>query len=76
MSVGGSAGKDGNPGLFDCLGQDSVNYPSGLRDAMETLWEYAEKAGLSDEQLQEHLDQLAAWVTSCETSRPGGIFDR
>jgi hypothetical protein len=76
ISVGGPAGKDGHPGLFACLGQDFVNYPSGLRDAMETLWEYAEEAGLSDEQLQECLDQLAAWVTTCETSRPDGIFDR
>jgi hypothetical protein len=43
---------------------------------MATLWEYAESNGLTDVQLQQHLDQLAEWVSLCESSRPGGIFDR
>lgn len=75
MSINGDCDKEGKPVLYENFSQDSINWPSGLPSAMETLWDYAEKHNLTDDQLQDHLDQLANWVSTCERSQPGGIFN-
>ena len=51
--------KDAIPACSPISGKDSGNDPSGLANAMETLWDYAEKPDFTDEQLQQYLDQLA-----------------
>ncbi len=74
ISINGESDKSGKPFLYSNFEQDSINWPSGLPDAMETLWEHAQQQALSDEQLQPYLAELAEWVSTCERARPGGIF--
>jgi hypothetical protein len=72
ISIGGECDKTGRPFLYDNFKQDSINWPIGLPNALATLWDYAEQHGLTDEQLQPHLDKLGQWVTNCERGRPTG----
>ena len=71
---GARSGKDGSPGLYNCLEHDSINYPEDLPGYMKWLWLQAEEKGLSHDEVQEALNDLAEWVSNCEKSTPRGIF--
>ena len=76
MAIGGPCDKGGRPFLFQNLDQDFIRYPVGLADSLEWLWEKAASEGLSHEQVQEALQQLADWVSETEKSGPnGGVWE-
>ena len=68
------AGKKGT-GLFHLLDHDSINYPEELPGYFEWLWEQAAERGLTHEQVQEAVGQLAQWVSTCERGSPTGVFE-
>lgn len=68
--VGGKAGT----GLFHLLDHDSINYPEELPGYLEWLWEQAADAGLSHDEVQEALSDLAEWTSLCEQHSPSGVF--
>ncbi len=71
---GGPCNKKGQPFLFENLDHDGINYPEELPGYMQWLWDQAKEEGLTHEQVQDALDQLARWVSLCEKNSPGGIF--
>jgi hypothetical protein len=66
-------GKPGT-GLFDLLDHDSINYPEELPGYLEWAWTRAAEDGLSPDELQQALTELAEWVSIVESSSPVGIF--
>jgi len=74
MAQKGAGDKKGQPGLMRILDHDSVNYPEALPEYMEWLWDKAYEDGLSPEEVQESLDEIGEWISSCERQSPKGIF--
>jgi hypothetical protein len=72
--VGGISDTRGNPGLFEILNHDSINYPHDIGNYLNVLWRRAKQDKMSEEQIQMHLNVLAKWVSECEQSTPRGIF--
>jgi len=72
--IGGSCDKQGNPFLFDNLEHDTINYPEALGGYMEWLWDQAQDQNMNDDQIQEALDQLGAFIQQTEKASPAGIF--
>ena len=66
--------KTGHPGLFEQLRHDSIQYPHDLGGWLEWLWMQAQKKGMTGEELQTALQQLADWVSQTEASVPKGKF--
>jgi len=76
IAIGGPCDKGGRPFLFENLRQDSIQFPEGLDGWMEWLWTKAAEDGLSAEQVQAGLQQLADWVSATERNAPcGGIWE-
>ena len=76
IAIGGPCDKGGRPFLYENFRQDSINFPSGLEDSMEWLWELASSQGLSHEAVQAALQQLADWVSATEKGKPSsGIWE-
>jgi hypothetical protein len=76
ISIGGPCDKGGRPFLFENFRQDSIHFPEGLDGWMEWLWNQAAERGLTAEQVQAGLQQLADWVSNTERSAPsGGIWE-
>jgi len=76
IMINGPCDKGGRPFLFRNFDQDSIRYPSSLADNLEWLWERAATAGLSHDQVQEALQQLADWVSETENGGPsGGVWE-
>lgn len=71
----GRVGRQDGTGLFHLLDHDSINYPEALPGYLEWLWDRSEAEGLSHDQVQGALNQLAEWVRTCEQSSPTGIFE-
>lgn len=71
----GDCNKEAKPVLFEVLRHESVNYPKSLPGYFDWLWERAEEDGLTHDEVQNALNDLAEWVSSCEKSSPSGIFD-
>lgn len=72
FAIGGPCDKGGRPFLFDNFRQDSIQHPHRLDGWFEWLWDQAESKGLSKEQVQEALNELAAWVSETEQKVPSG----
>lgn len=73
--IGGPCDKGGRPFLFENFRQDNIQHPSDLPGWLEWLWEQAKDQGLSHEQVQAALQQLADWVSTVEKSSPdGGVW--
>jgi len=70
LSHTGECDKCAQPHFFDSLRHDSVQYPRGASDWFEWLWDQAKQKGLSHEQVQSALDQIAAWINQTEKSAP------
>ena len=76
VSIGGPCDKSGQPFLFKNLDHDGIQYPSGLAGLLGWLWEKAASDGLSKQQVQVALQQLADWVSSTEKSMPkNGLWE-
>lgn len=74
VAIGGECDPSGEPYLFENLKQDSINYPAELGEYLAYLWKRAKEDGLSDAEVQQHLDALGQWIQVTERSTPGGIF--
>lgn len=73
VSIQGDCTPNGEPFLQKNLRQDSIQHPASLGDAME--WLFNEHPELTDEELQEGLNQVAEWVSITEKATPtGGVF--
>jgi hypothetical protein len=66
--------KSGSSGLYELLDHDSINYPEELPGYFAWLWKQAAEQGLSHEDVQLALKQLADWVSLCEKNTPKGLF--
>lgn len=66
----GECDKGGNPYLFKSLEHDLIFYPNGLDGHFEWLWKQAHENGLSKEQVQEAINELASWVSKTEKDTP------
>ncbi|EWG09313.1 hypothetical protein [Cytobacillus firmus] len=73
LSHKGQGGKNAEPVLSYILRHDSVSYPQNLPRIMEDIWIRAEDEGLTKEQVQEMLNQVAEWVSIVEKSYPDNI---
>ncbi|MGC6586131.1 hypothetical protein ACPV3A_14335 [Paenibacillus sp. Dod16] len=73
-TYGGEMNKSCEPNLFEALRHESVIYPRNLSGFFEWLWDRAERDGLSHDEVQEALNQLANWVSNCERDAPRGVF--
>jgi len=70
LSYTGDCDKSAQPHFFDSLKHDSVQYPRGACDWFEWLWDQAKQKGLSHEQVQAALNEIAEWINSTEKSAP------
>ncbi|MDH4424331.1 hypothetical protein QEZ44_23775 [Bacillus cereus] len=70
LSLSEQGGKDAMGGLDVVLRQDYISYPYNLGFVMESLWEQAATRGLSHEQVQERLNEIANWINATERSYP------
>lgn len=76
IMIGGPCDKGGRPFLFENLRHDSIHFPEGLDGWLEWLWNKAASAGLSAEQVQQGIQELAEWVSSTEKNAPqGGVWE-
>ena len=70
VAIGGPCDTGGHPFLFQNFDQDSISYPSKLDWRLTWLWEQAKENGLSYNDVQQGLQELADWVTATEKSAP------
>jgi hypothetical protein len=76
IAIGGKCDKGGRQSLFANFRQDSIHYPEGFDGWMEWLWDQAASKGLTQQQVQAALQQLADWVSNTEKNRPtGGVWE-
>ena len=75
-AIGGPCDTGGQPFLFRNFRQDSIQFPAKLDGWLEWLWNQAAEKGLTAEQVQTALQELAAWVSQTEKSAPvGGVWE-
>jgi hypothetical protein len=72
LTIGGSCDRSGRPYLFEILRHDSISYPEDLDMWIAWLWNQAREKGLSREDVQRALNELASWVKLVETEAPRG----
>jgi hypothetical protein len=70
----GACDRRGAPTLYRALYSERVNYPAGLGDYLEHLWERAAAGETNDGDLSRALDDLCAWIAACDRSTPHGFF--
>lgn len=70
LTIGGNGDKAAYPYLFKNLEQDGIEYPRSLGKKMEWLWEEAKENGLSKDEIQEALNDLADWISEVERKSP------
>ncbi|MDR5025382.1 hypothetical protein FOL75_26705 [Bacillus thuringiensis] len=73
MSLSEQGGKDAQDSLAVLLRHDSIAYPHDLAYVMEDLWNQAADRGLSQEQVQAMLDEVANWIIATEKNYPGFV---
>ncbi|WP_141550815.1 hypothetical protein [Bacillus thuringiensis] len=66
----GQSGRDALGALIPSLRQDSVKYPHQLGDVMETIWNQAAIGGLSHNEVQSMLYDVAEWINATERAYP------
>jgi hypothetical protein len=49
---------------------EDVSYPHSVGTYFEGLWDDIDLENLSAEQIQERLDEIADWISSCSERRP------
>ncbi|AAM32673.1 MAG: hypothetical protein AB7D09_06095 [Methanosarcina sp.] len=73
FSIGGSCDKKGYPFLYENFNHDSIQYPRDFDGWLEWLWDQAASKGLSKDEVQTALQELADWVSSTEKNVPSSI---
>jgi hypothetical protein len=73
VDIQGQCDKQGAPHLFAFLRSQSIAYPAPLGDYLLFLWDAAEEESLSEEEIQQELDRLAAWIRVVEENKPKNI---
>ncbi len=68
----GPCDKTGHPVLYSNFTNDQVYYPSALKRRLEWVWNQAAEHGLTHDNVQDALDQLAHWVKSTTENAPSG----
>ncbi len=58
--------------LFENFRQDSIHYPVGQTNRMSWLWDQAAYRGLTRDEVQYGLQELAEWVRATEMKAPTG----
>ncbi len=66
--------KKGSPNLYNQLNHDSINYPEDLGFYMEYLWNTATEDNMTDEEIQEHLNEIGTWISTVEKATPSGTL--
>lgn len=75
LSISGPCDKRGQPFLFQNFEQDFIKYPHNLEMWMEWLWEKAASQGLTHDDVQNALNEIAEWVSNTEQNAPqNGIW--
>jgi hypothetical protein len=74
LSDSGDCDEQGCPVLYKIMKNDLVEYPHNLGLYLSWLWRKANETELNHEQVQSHLNQLAAWVKNVTNSRPPSEF--
>ena len=75
IAINGQCDSRGHPYLYQNFEQDSICYPNMLPAFMERLWLAAAERGLSFDEVQTALSELADWVSTCERATPSGPWD-
>lgn len=70
--MSGPCDKGGHPFLFENFNQDSIVHPNNFDGWLEWLWEQAASNGLTKDQVQTALQELADWVSNLEKNAPSG----
>ncbi len=70
LAFTGQCDRAGEPLLFNSLRHDFIQYPCGLGYWMEGLWQAAQDRGLSVQEVQAALNELAEWINATERSAP------
>ena len=70
LTTKAEGGPSGKPGLYRCFDRYTISYPSALPLLMEELWHRSRSENWTDEQMQQRLDRLSAWVSEVERSTP------
>lgn len=62
-------------GLYHLLDHESVSYPRDLSSWIDRVWQEADDGGLNADTLQEALDRVGGWISTCERAAPNdGVF--
>lgn len=64
--------RGGHPGLYYQFDHDDIDYPRNLPYMLRWLWDRARDKGLTKEQVQEAIDELANWISEIEKQSPKG----
>ncbi|MGK0535941.1 hypothetical protein [Bacillus sp. 'calajunan'] len=70
MTYNGQSGKDALEVLIPSLRHDSIVYPNNLGDVMVDIWNQAAEDGLSHEEVQSMLNDVAEWINATEKAYP------
>ncbi|MBP1155414.1 MULTISPECIES: hypothetical protein [unclassified Paenibacillus] len=73
LSYSEQGGRDAEPILGVVLRHDSVSYPRNLSSLMEDIWNRAEDEGLTHEEVQQMLNDVADWISLTERNYPDHI---
>ncbi|MEV5116675.1 hypothetical protein [Peribacillus frigoritolerans] len=73
LSYSEQGGRDAEPILGYILRHDSVSYPRTLSSLLEDIWYRAQEEGLTHEQVQKMLSDVADWVSLTERNYPNHI---
>lgn len=73
LSYNEQGGRDAEPILSYILTHDSVSYPRNVSSIMEDIWYRAQDEGLSREEVQSYLNEVAEWISLTEKNYPSHI---
>lgn len=67
LSINGPTKKDGTGALLNNLDHDYIVYPvDGIKHALETLWNLADKQEMPIDELEDKLAEIADWISAVE----------
>ena len=70
IAINGDCEPDGKPFFYENFEQDLIDFPSGFGEYLEWLWKQITNTSISNEKIQDKLQELADWVTTCEKNKP------
>lgn len=70
MAHSGPCDQEGSPHLIGNFNQDYIRYPIGVGGFLSFVWRQLEARDIDDAKAQEMIQEIADWVSACETSQP------